>query len=161
MATSHVGTINPNSFDTAVTTVIDFVEGKAFKVEQVQTAITPHVNFFKNYQVSLVGSLDKPQQCYESESDDDVVCGDKEEIHLLYNLQHASSGDVIESDNQGLGHVDHIPNTMKYSENLLHNYFTFLTITNVWKETVRFVLEGWFHSGLYLNFSLTIIKFGN
>ena len=90
MAASHVGTINPGSFDTAVAKVIDFVEGRAFGVDKVQTAMKQYVNFFKDYQVSLVGSLDEPQQCYESESDDDVVGGDKEEIDLLYNLQHAS-----------------------------------------------------------------------
>ena len=158
MAASHVGTINPGSFDTAVAKVIDFVEGRAFGVDKVQTAMKQYVNFFKDYQVSLVGSLDEPQQCYES--DDDADFDDKEEMDLLYNLQHASPGDVIQSDNQGLCHVDHIPNTVKYSANLLQNYFMFLSITNVRKETVRFVIEGWFHSCLYLNIFLTNFKFG-
>ena len=95
--------------------------------------------------------MDEPQQCYES--DDDAVFDtskplpdiapsfdDKEELDLLYNLQHASPGDVIPNDNPGLCNVDHIPNTVKYSANLLQNHFMFLTITNVMKGTVRFVI---------------------
>ena len=118
-------------------------------MDAVQSAIAPYVNFFRDYQVSLVGLLDEPQQCYES--DDDAVFDtskplpdiapsfdDKEELDLLYNLQHASPADVIQSDNQGLCHVEHIPNTVKYSANLLKNYFMFLSITNVRQE--RFVL---------------------
>ena len=136
MAVSHVGTINPSSFDNAVDKVINFVDGKAFGADKVQTAMKQYVNFFKDYQLSLVGSLDEPQLCYES--DDDADFDDKDEMDLLYNLQHASSGDVIQSDNQGLCHVDHIPNTVKYSANLLQNYFMFLVITNVRQE--RFVL---------------------
>ena len=110
-------------------------------------AIAPYVNFFRTYQVSLVGLLDEPQQCYES--DDDADFDDKEELDLLYNLQHASPGDVIHTDNPGLCNVDHIPNTVKYSANLLQNHFMFLSITNVMKGTVRFVILDWFHSGLY------------
>ena len=136
MAASHVGIIKPGSLDTAVAKVINFVDGRAFGVDEVQSAIAQYVNFFKNYQVSLVGLLDEPQQCYES--DDDADFDDKEELDLLYNLQHASPADVIQSDNQGLCHVAHIPNTVKYTSNLLKNYFMFLSITNVRQE--RFVL---------------------
>ena len=136
MAASHVGIINQRTFDTAVDKVIHFVEGKAFGLEKVQTAMQQYVNFFNTYQISLVGSLDEPQQCYES--DDDADFDDKEEMDLLYNLHHTSPADVIQSDNQGLCHVEHIPNTVKYSANLLKNYFMFLSITNVRQE--RFVL---------------------
>ena len=132
MAASHVGLIDPSSFDTAVDKVIKFADGRVFGVEKVQTAMKQYVNFFNTYQISLVGSLDEPQQCYES--DDDADFDDKEEMDLLYNLHHTSPADVIQSDNQGLCYVDHIPNTVKYSENLLQNYFMFLAITNVRKE---------------------------
>ena len=136
MAASHVGTINQRTFDTAVDKVINFVEGRAFGLEKVQTAMKQYVNFFNTYQISLVGSLDEPQQCYES--DDDADFDDHEEIALLYNLHHTPPPDVIQSDNQGLCHVAHIPNTVKYTSNLLKNYFMFLSITNVRQE--RFVL---------------------
>ena len=143
MAASHVGTINQRTFDTAVDKVINFVEGRASGLEKVQTAMKQYVNFFNAYQISLVGSLDEPQQCYES--DDEADFDDKEELDHLYNLQHgfcqvqqSSPVDVIQSDNQGLCHVAHIPNTVKYSANLLKNYFMFLSITNVRQE--RFVL---------------------
>ena len=136
MAASHVGIINERTFDTAVDKVINFVEGKAFGLEKVQTAMQQYVNFFNTYQISLVGSLDEPQQCYES--DDDADFDDKEEMDLIYHLHHTPPPDVIQSDNPGLCHVEHIPNTVKYSANLLKNYFMFLSITNVRQE--RFAL---------------------
>ena len=136
MAIFHVGLINQGTFDIAVDKVIKFVEGKAFGLEKVQTAMQQYENFFNTYQISLVGSLDEPQQCYES--DDDADFDDKEEMDLLYTLHHTPPPDVIQSDNQGLCHVEHIPNTVKYAANLLKNYFMFLAITNVRQE--RFVL---------------------
>ena len=136
MAASHVGIINQRTFDTAVDKVINFVEGKAFGLEKVQTAMQQYTNFFNTYQISLVGSLDEPQQCYES--DDDADFDDKEEMDLIYHLHHTPPPDVIQSEHSGLCHVEHIPNTVKYSANLLKNYFMFLSITNVRQE--RFAL---------------------
>ena len=144
MAASHVGTIHPGSYDTAVQKVINFAEGRTFGVEEVQTAVNQYVDFFKDYQVSLVGSLDEAQECYKT--DDEADFGDKEELDLLHNLQHASQVDVIEDENEDLGHVDHIPNTVKYSTNSLKNHFMFINITNVIQETVQFVTMSSFHS---------------
>ena len=69
MAAFHVGIIK--SLDSAVTKVIDFVDGRAFGVDKVKAAIARYANFFKNYQVSLVGLLDEPQEFYESDDDAD------------------------------------------------------------------------------------------
>lgn len=145
MATSHVGTIQTGSIRTAVQKVIDFAAGKTFGVNEVQAAVHQYVDFFKDYQVSLVGSLDEAQECYKTDDEADFG-GDKAELDLQHNLQQASEVDIIEDENEDLGHVDHIPNTVKYSTNSLKNHFMFINITNVIQETVQFVTTNLFHS---------------
>ena len=144
MAAFHVGTIRPGTIGTAVQKVINFAAGKTFGVDEVQAAVHQYVDFFKDYQVSLVGSLDEAQECYKS--DDELDFGDKAELDLQHNLQQVSEADVIEDENEDLGHVDHIPNTVKYSTNSLKNHFMFINITNVIQETVQFVTMSSFHS---------------
>ena len=136
MAVFHVGFIQPKSLDSAVTKVIDFAAGRAFGVDKVKSAVARYTNFFQNYQVSLVGLLDEPQGCYESEDEADF--GDKEELDILYNLHQDSPGPANHHDNTGPCNVDHIPNTVKYSANLLQNHFMFLTVHNVFKGNGSF-----------------------
>ena len=138
MAASHVGFIRQDTLNPAVTKIIDFVAGKAFGVDKVKKAVSRYANFFQNYQIALVGSLEEPQKCYES--DDDADIDDKDEMDLLYNLHEGSPGTAIHEDIPVSCNVDHIPNTVKYTANLLQNHFMFLTITNVMKGTVRFVI---------------------
>ena len=138
MAVSHVGFIRQDSLNSAVTQVIDFVRDRAFGVEEVKKAVKRYDNFFQKYQIALVGSLNEPQECYET--DDDADIDDKDEMNELYNLHETSPGAAIHEETPVSCNVDHIPNTVKYSANLLKNHFMFLTITNVMKETVRFVI---------------------